>query len=118
MATITTNESAAPAPSLAGTLISRYWKICLRLAAGAALVGYLALHTQWGPVTTAVRGLNWKCWLAALLLNLFSQIASAWRWSVLARPLGFAFSRLHICVCILRACFSAFVCRPLLAAMC
>ena len=55
----------------------------------------LRLHTQWGPVTTAVRGLNWKCWLAALLLNLFSQIASAWRWSVLARPLGFAFSRLR-----------------------
>ncbi len=81
----------APSPSPKSGL----WRLFVRLAAGAVLVGYLALHTQWAPVAAAVRNLDWASWLAALGVYLASQVVSSWRWAELARPLGFAISRVR-----------------------
>ncbi len=85
------SSSTTPPPSPKSGL----WRLVVRLAAGAVLVGYLALHTKWAPVAAAVRNLDWACWLAALGVYLASQVVSSWRWAELARPLGFAFSRMR-----------------------
>ncbi len=73
----------------------RRWMFWLRAAAGALLVAFLVRHTQWRPVETAIQGMAWSHWGAALALYLASQLASSWRWAELARPLGFHFSRLQ-----------------------
>jgi hypothetical protein len=71
------------------------WIFWLRVAAGAAVVGYLMQHTQWKPVEAAIQGLAWQHWAAALGIFLCAQVASAWRWAELSRPLGFHYSRLR-----------------------
>jgi uncharacterized membrane protein YbhN (UPF0104 family) len=67
----------------------------LRLAAGIGLVSILAARTDWRPVAAALTGLRFEHWLAALAIYLASQVASAWRWGVLARPLGFMYPQRH-----------------------
>ncbi len=67
------------------------WKLLFRILAGAALVSFLAIRTDWQPVAAALQGLAWGHWLAAAAIYLVSQFVSAWRWGVLSRPLGFRF---------------------------
>ncbi len=84
------SSAAMPArPAAAG----RRWSLWLRAIAGAALVAYLLLSTEWPPVLASIQGLVWTHWMAALGIYLASQVASAWRWAELARPLGFGYSR-------------------------
>ncbi len=73
----------------------RRWMFWLRLTAGIALVAFLAARTDWRPVATALSKMRGEHWLAALAIYLASQVASAWRWGVLARPLGFDFPQRH-----------------------
>ncbi len=76
-------EITAPAPN------RRRWTGWLRIAAGLALIAFLVVRFDWRPMGAAIRGLRWEHWFAALAIYLGSQVASSWRWAVLARPLGF-----------------------------
>ncbi len=61
----------------------------LRLAVSAALLGWVAWHTDWARVRAAFAGLRVELWLAALAILAVCQVASARRWQVLARELRF-----------------------------
>ena len=74
------------APAAAGGLSV---KRLLRFAVSGAILFGLAWRMDWGQVAEAFRGLRWDLWLAALGMHLVAQVTSAWRWQVLARPLGF-----------------------------
>ena len=90
------NENfAAPESKSRGGTGGRRWMFWLRIAAGAAVVGWLARHTQWQPVEQAIQRMAWSHWAAALGIFLCSQMVSGWRWAEIARPLGFNFSRLR-----------------------
>lgn len=58
-----------------------------RLAGSAVLISFLAWRLDWGKVTAAFRGLDVRFWLAALGLQLFTQVVSTWRWQMFARSL-------------------------------
>ncbi len=73
----------------------RRWMFLLRIAAGLGLIAFLAIRTDWRPVAAALAEMRWEHWLLALAIYLMSQVASAWRWGVLARPLGFEFPQRH-----------------------
>src|SRR5438552_3341499 len=61
----------------------------LRITGSLALLGWLALRTDWGKLATAFTSLEWPLWIAALGLYVLVQLASSLRWQLLARPLGF-----------------------------
>ena len=61
----------------------------LRFAVSAGLLGLLAWRTDWGRIGQAVAGMRFQLWLAAAGVYAMAQVISAWRWRVLARPLGF-----------------------------
>lgn len=67
----------------------RRWTGWLRIVAGIALIAFLILRFDWRPMGEAIHGMHWGHWFTALAIYLGSQVASAWRWAVLARPLGF-----------------------------
>ncbi len=60
-----------------------------RLIVSALLLGWLACRTNWTQVGQAFAELRIAWWLAALVLYLGTQLVSALRWQMLARPLGF-----------------------------
>jgi uncharacterized membrane protein YbhN (UPF0104 family) len=61
----------------------------LRLGVSAGLFGYVAWRTDWGQVGQAFARLRVGLWLAAVGLYALTQVVSALRWQLLARPLGF-----------------------------
>jgi uncharacterized membrane protein YbhN (UPF0104 family) len=62
----------------------------LRLLVSVALLGWLVLNADWiGQIGHAFEQLHLEWWLAALSLYVASQLISAVRWKLLARPLGF-----------------------------
>lgn len=61
----------------------------LRLAASAALLAFLAWRTDWHHLAAAFAGLRARWWLLAVVLYAVTQVVSAARWRLLARPLGF-----------------------------
>jgi uncharacterized protein (TIRG00374 family) len=61
----------------------------LRLAASAALLGWLAWRTDWPQVTEAFARLDVGLWLLGVALYAATQVVSSARWALLARPLGF-----------------------------
>jgi uncharacterized membrane protein YbhN (UPF0104 family) len=64
----------------------------LRLLISVALLGWLAWRTPWNQIGQAFQHLRLGLWLAALGTLLLTQVVSALRWRLLARPLGFAHS--------------------------
>ncbi|MCS6852096.1 MAG: flippase-like domain-containing protein [Gemmataceae bacterium] len=60
-----------------------------RIAVSGVLVTGLILRTDWAQVGEAFASLRLQWWWAAFLLYLVSQLVSAVRWQLLARPLGF-----------------------------
>src|SRR6266849_6792315 len=60
-----------------------------RLLVSVALLIWLAWRTDWNQVGQAFLHVRLKYWLAAMGLLLLAQVASAVRWRLLARPLGF-----------------------------
>src|SRR5438132_10488463 len=53
------------------------------------MLGWLALRTDWGQVGQVFLHLRLELWLIAVGLYLLAQVASAARWHLFARPLGF-----------------------------
>ena len=61
----------------------------LRLLGSVVLLGWLAWRTDWRQVGDAFLHLRWALWTAALGVYTLTQLVSALRWGLLARPLGF-----------------------------
>jgi uncharacterized membrane protein YbhN (UPF0104 family) len=61
----------------------------VRLAISAALLGWVAWETDWARFGQAFAALRLELWLGALGLFVLMQVASALRWQILARALGF-----------------------------
>jgi uncharacterized protein (TIRG00374 family) len=60
-----------------------------RLLVSGTLLGWLAWRMDWGHLRHAFAHLRLECWAVGLILYLLSQLVSAYRWQLLARPLGF-----------------------------
>jgi uncharacterized protein (TIRG00374 family) len=61
----------------------------LRLAAGIAILLWLAWRTPWSEVIDAFARLRWVYWFAAVGVYIVAQAISTLRWRLLAEPLGF-----------------------------
>jgi uncharacterized membrane protein YbhN (UPF0104 family) len=61
----------------------------LRLVISVVLLGWLASRTDWGQVGETFGQLRLAWWLGAVGLYVAIQVVSAFRWQVVARPLGF-----------------------------
>ena len=57
----------------------------LAVAGSLALLGWLAMRTDWGKLASAFTSLDWPLWLAGLSLYVLVQLASSLRWQ-LRRP--------------------------------
>jgi glycosyltransferase 2 family protein len=64
--------------------VSKKWRLIL----GAAFLGLVAYRTDWNHVKEAFEGLDVRFWLAALFLQLGTQIISTWRWRMFALSSG------------------------------
>jgi uncharacterized membrane protein YbhN (UPF0104 family) len=61
----------------------------LRLLVSGTLLGWLAWHTDWPRVGHEFAHVHIAYWVAAVVLYILTQLISARRWQLLARPLGF-----------------------------
>jgi uncharacterized membrane protein YbhN (UPF0104 family) len=61
----------------------------LRLLVSVALLGWLAWRSDWAQVGGAFGSLRLEYWLAGVVLYGLTQVVSAFRWQMLAQPLGF-----------------------------
>jgi uncharacterized protein (TIRG00374 family) len=61
----------------------------VRLTASVVLLGFLAWRTDWRRVGDAFRHLRLETWVLALGVYALTQLVSALRWRMMARPLGF-----------------------------
>jgi uncharacterized membrane protein YbhN (UPF0104 family) len=61
----------------------------LKLLVSVALLSWLAWRTDWGRLREAFAQLHFTFWAVAVGVYLLAQAVSAWRWQLLARPLGF-----------------------------
>lgn len=68
----------------------RPWaKRLLRFGVSTAILGGMAIKTDWHHVADAFGGLDWPLAAGAFGVLLVAQVLSALRWQWLARPLGF-----------------------------
>jgi glycosyltransferase 2 family protein len=81
------SDCNAPAPRPRS--LSHWYRKYARLAITAVLLTWVAWHTNWEEVASAFGRLRLELWFAALGVYVGTQIISAWRWQVLARPFGF-----------------------------
>jgi uncharacterized membrane protein YbhN (UPF0104 family) len=63
------------------------WLKWLRPIVSAGLIGFLAWRTNWEQLGHAFSGMNPALWAGAFGLYVLSQVISAFRWQLLARPL-------------------------------
>lgn len=61
----------------------------LRIAGSLALLGWLALRTDWSKLAATFAEVHWPLWLAGVGIYLLATVVNAFRWQLLARPLGF-----------------------------
>src|SRR4029077_3153164 len=61
----------------------------LRFVVSGVLLLVLLWGTDWGHVRGVFADIRVAFWLAAVALYLVTQLVSAWRWQILAWPLGF-----------------------------
>ena len=61
----------------------------LRLVISTLLLGWLAWRTDWDRIGLVFGRLRLEWWLGAVGLYLLTQVVSAYRWQLLAHPLGF-----------------------------
>jgi uncharacterized membrane protein YbhN (UPF0104 family) len=61
----------------------------LRLAITLALLAFVGYRTDWPKVALAFADMRIELWLAAVGVLVLTQVVSAWRWQILARPFGF-----------------------------
>jgi uncharacterized membrane protein YbhN (UPF0104 family) len=64
----------------------------LRPAVSVSLLAWVAWHTDWPQVAEAFGRLRLGWWLAACGVLVVTQVVSALRWRMLARPMGFGAS--------------------------
>ena len=64
----------------------------IRAAVTAACLAWVAMRTNWSEVVAAFGTMHLPWWLAALGVLCITQVASAVRWKLLARPFGFVAS--------------------------
>jgi uncharacterized membrane protein YbhN (UPF0104 family) len=67
----------------------------LKFMFSAVLLGLLAWRTDWSLVAGAFRGLRIELWLTAVGVYVLTQVLSAFRWQLLAQPLGFRLPYRH-----------------------
>ncbi|MBA3780829.1 MAG: flippase-like domain-containing protein [Nocardioides sp.] len=77
------------APPTIGAAISRTLWIWARLLGGAAILGALVWRQGTGPFLDASRLLSPEALLTALVVTSGTTLCCAWRWSLIARRLGF-----------------------------
>jgi uncharacterized membrane protein YbhN (UPF0104 family) len=63
--------------------------LLLRLTVTGLLVAWVAPQADWSKVGEAFLRLRLDLWLAAVAVLIVTQLVSAWRWQILARPFGF-----------------------------
>jgi uncharacterized membrane protein YbhN (UPF0104 family) len=68
--------------------VRRFGPSLLRLAAGVAVLWFLAQHVGAGPFKDGLRAVTWQAVVAAVTLTALTTVCSAWRWRVVARALG------------------------------
>lgn len=68
----------------------------LRIVVSVLLLGVLAWRTDWDHVGRAFVHLRLDLWLAAVAVLIGTQVVSARRWQLMARPLGFERSFLQL----------------------
>jgi uncharacterized membrane protein YbhN (UPF0104 family) len=61
----------------------------VRLAVSAALLGWIGWNTDWEQVREAFAHLRVELWLGAVGVLCATQVASAWRWQMIARRMEF-----------------------------
>jgi glycosyltransferase 2 family protein len=61
----------------------------LRIAGSLALLGWLALRTDWSKLAATFAEVHWPLWLAGVGFFLLATAVSSVRWQLLTRPLGF-----------------------------
>jgi uncharacterized membrane protein YbhN (UPF0104 family) len=66
----------------------RFGPSLLRLAAGVAVLGFLARQLGGRPFEDGLRAVTWQAVAAAVALTALTTVCSAWRWRVAARALG------------------------------
>ncbi|MBI3947589.1 MAG: flippase-like domain-containing protein [Armatimonadetes bacterium] len=66
----------------------RRWKWIARGALGAATLAFLYGQARGGEVARALAGVDVGLWVGAVGLYLAGQLVCAWKWGLLARPLG------------------------------
>jgi uncharacterized membrane protein YbhN (UPF0104 family) len=62
--------------------VSKTW---WRLIGSVVLLSVLAWRLDWGRVSAAFHDFDARFWVAALALQLFTQVVSTWRWQMFAR---------------------------------
>jgi uncharacterized membrane protein YbhN (UPF0104 family) len=75
-------------PARIGPAVRRYGPSLLRLAAGVAVLWFLAGHLGAAPFRDGLRAVTWQAVAAAVVLTALTTVCSAWRWRVVARALG------------------------------
>jgi uncharacterized membrane protein YbhN (UPF0104 family) len=71
-----------------GPAVRRFGLPVLRLAAGAAVLWFLARQVGGGPFANGLRAVTWPAILAVAALTVATTACSAWRWRAVARALG------------------------------
>jgi uncharacterized membrane protein YbhN (UPF0104 family) len=71
-----------------GSAVRRYGPPLLRMAAGVAVLWFLARRVGAGPFKDGLRAVTWQAVAAAVTLTALTTVCSAWRWRVVARALG------------------------------
>jgi uncharacterized membrane protein YbhN (UPF0104 family) len=64
--------------------VSKKWRLVL----GTALLAFVAYKTDWTNLKHALQGLDVRFWVAAVLLQLATQVVSTWRWRMFALSSG------------------------------
>ena len=75
-------------PAGIGPAVRRFGPSLLRLAAGVAVLWFLAREVGTAPFEDGLRAVTWPGVAAAITLTAATTVCTAWRWRVVARALG------------------------------
>ena len=75
-------------PAGIGPAVRRFGPSLLRLAAGVAVLWFLARQVGAAPFEDGLRAVTGPAVAAAVTLTALTTVCSAWRWRVVARALG------------------------------
>ena len=84
--------SEADAPPSERRRMPGWLSLVLRLLATGALMALALRSVEWHKLTSLFSQIDWRWWVAGLLVGLLVQVVGAIRWAALARPIGFPYS--------------------------